>query len=96
MAEEKWSLEDVTANYLKAKSNGTPEETISWFLDQHGYTPASLKMASERQGKKDGKLSPEELEQGGGFWNTVAEWAKPLAYFDIPSELLVGGAIDLA
>jgi len=89
MAEEKWSLEDVTANYLKAKSNGTPKETISWFLDQHGYTPASLKMASERQGKKDGKLSSEELEQGGGFWNTVMDGVE---YFNKAGDSFMSGA----
>ena len=93
MADEKWSLDEVTARYLEAKSNGTPKETLSWFLDQHGYTPASLTMAAERQGKKDNALPPEEIEQGGGFWNKVMDGVK---YSEgMANNLMTGGSWGL-
>ena len=78
MAKEKWSLEEVTTKYMDASARNTPAEDLDWFVRQHGYTPASFKMAVERQGKKD----------DGGFWNTVMDGVK---YFNKAGDSLMTG-----
>ena len=88
MEKEKWSLEEVTSQYMGATARNTPQKDLDWFLAQHSYTPESFKLATERQGGKDKELPPEELEQGGGFWNTVMDG---VTYFNKASDSMMTG-----
>jgi len=73
------TLPEITSSVLKARKNNTPEETISRFLSQRGYTTQSFTKAVNNQTAKEEVKPVKEQEQGGGFWDTVTDG---LEYFN--------------
>jgi len=82
------TLPEITSKVFEAREKNTPEETISRFLSQRGYTTQSFTKAVNNQTAKDEARPAEEQEQGGGFWDTVTDG---LEYFNKATDSLMTG-----
>ena len=82
------TLPEITSKVFEAREKNTPEETISRFLSQRGYTTQSFTKAVNNQTAKDEARPVEEQEQGGGFWDTVQDG---LNYFNKAGDSFLTG-----
>ena len=88
------TLPEITSTVLDARASGTPEETISEFLKQRGWTTERFTKAVNKQTAKDEAMPEEKAEEGGGFWDTVAGG---LEYFNKASDsFLLGRTFGLS